>query len=140
MKRVKKLRVAEHNRLLKKFRHREALVSALNNKNPNAVIGVMNELVTRRKLLKCLGNLDVGELGMLLGFLHKSVTLPKHARLLMALAKKVIQMRTKDIKASETLQRHALNLRRMVREEVHIQRSLQEIQGIILPLLKLARR
>ncbi|KAK1279891.1 hypothetical protein QJS04_geneDACA015164 [Acorus gramineus] len=140
LKRAKKVRVAEHDRLLKKFRHREALVSVLNNKNPNAVIAVMNELVARRKLLKCLGNLDVGELGMLLGFLHKYVTLPKHARFLMTLVKKVIQMRAEDIKASETLQRHALNLRRMVREEVHIQRSLQEIQGIISPLLKLARR
>ncbi|KAK9281784.1 hypothetical protein L1049_004690 [Liquidambar formosana] len=51
--RPKKVKLAQHDKLLKKFRHKEALVSALNRKNPEDVVAVMEELVARKKLLKC---------------------------------------------------------------------------------------
>uniref|UniRef100_A0A2P2NFV2 U3 small nucleolar RNA-associated protein 15 C-terminal domain-containing protein n=1 Tax=Rhizophora mucronata TaxID=61149 RepID=A0A2P2NFV2_RHIMU len=138
--RPKKVKLAEHDKLLKKFRHKESFVSVLSGKNPEDVVAVMEELVARRKLLKCVSNLDEEELGMLLGFLQRHSTMPRHSGLLIGLTKKVLEMRAEDIGASEPLKDHVRNLKRSVEEEIRIQQSLQEIQGIISPLLRFAGR
>ncbi|KAG5231814.1 transducin family protein [Salix suchowensis] len=138
--RQKKVKLAEHDKLLKKFRHKEALVSVLGGKNAENVVAVMEELVARRKLLKCVVNLDEEELGLLLGFLHKHSTMPRHSALLTGLTRKVLEMRAEDIRASDALKGHIRNLKRSVQEEIRIQHSLQEIQGVISPLLRIAGR
>ncbi|KAM7501300.1 hypothetical protein LguiB_000204 [Lonicera macranthoides] len=139
--RLKKVKMAEHDKLLKKFRHKEALVCALKGKNPENVVAVMEELVARKKLLMCVQNLETEEeLGRLLGFLQKYSTVPRYAGLLMGLAKKVVEMRAEDIRASDELRGHIRNLKRSVEEEIRIQQGLHEIQGIISPLLRIAGR
>ncbi|EXC34667.1 U3 small nucleolar RNA-associated protein 15-like protein [Morus notabilis] len=138
--RTKGVKLAEHDKLLKKFRHKQALVSVLRCKNPANVVAVMEELVSRKKLLKCVENLDLEELGALLAFLHKYSTVPAYSALLIGLTKKVVEMRAEDIGASDELKSHVRNLKRSVEEEIRIQQSLQEIQGIISPLLRLAGR
>ncbi|KAK4281109.1 hypothetical protein QN277_012641 [Acacia crassicarpa] len=138
--RPKKVKLAEHDKLLKKFRHKEALVSVLGGKNPENVVAVMEELVARRKLMTCITNLDVGELELLIMFVQKYCTMPRYASLLFKVAKRVIEMRAEDIRASVSLRSHIRNLKRSVEEELQIQRSLLEIQGIISPLLTSAVR
>nr|QSQ68591.1 hypothetical protein PY_020209 [Puya raimondii] len=138
IKRPAKVKLAEHDKLLRKFRHKDALVAALNKKNPNSIVAVMEELVARKKLLLCVGNLDRDELGLLLGFLHKFATMPRHARFLMGLAKRVLEMRAEDIQSSDEMRGHVRNLKRVVAEEIQIQQSLREIQGMISPLLMIA--
>lgn len=138
--RKKKVKLAAHDNLLKQFRHRDALVAALNEKNPQSIMAVMEELVARKKLLKCVANLDVDELGLLLGFLKSYLSVPRYAGFLMGLAKKVLQLRAMDVRSSDALKGHIRNLKRVVAEEVKIQHSLQEIQGIISPLLRVAGR
>jgi U3 small nucleolar RNA-associated protein 15 len=100
----------------------------------------MEELVSRKKLLRCVSDLDSEKLELLLAFLHKYCTVPKYSSLLMGLANKVIEMRADDIRASETLKKHIRNLKSTVEAEIRIQQSLQEIQGIISPLLRIAGR
>ncbi|RWR89437.1 protein SLOW WALKER 1 [Cinnamomum micranthum f. kanehirae] len=136
----KKVKLAEHDKLLKQFRHKDALVSALNEKNPRCTMAVMEELVARKKLLRCVANLDVDELGVLLGFLQRYVTEPRYAGFLMGLTKKVLQLRAMDVRSSDALRGNIRNLKRVIAEEVKIQHSLQEIQGIISPLLRVAGR
>ncbi|WCJ43334.1 hypothetical protein M5689_024080 [Euphorbia peplus] len=136
----KNVKLAEHDKLLKKFRHKEALVSALSRKNPEDVVAVMEELVGRRKLLKSIANMDENELGLLLSFLHKYTTMPRHAGFLMGLTRKVIEMRSDDIRSSDILKSGIRNLKRSIEEEIRIQQSLQEIQGIISPLMRIAGR
>lgn len=136
----KKVKLGEHDKLLNKFRHLEALVSVLGSKNPGNVVAVMEELVARRKLLRCVSNLDLENLERLLEFLHKYCTMPRYSSLLMGLAKKVLEMREDDIRACEAIKCHVRNLKRSVEEEIRVQQSLQEIQGIISPLLKIAGR
>lgn len=136
----KTVKLAEHDKLLKKFRHKEALVSVLGGKNPENVIAVMEELVARKKLLKCISNLDKEELGLLLVFLQRHLTMPRYSSLLMGLSKKVCELRIEDIRTSDSLKSHVRNLKRSVEEEIRIQQSLQEIQGIISPLLRIAGR
>ncbi|XP_075483403.1 protein SLOW WALKER 1 [Primulina tabacum] len=140
IKRPNKVKVAEHDKLLKKFRHKEALVAALNGKNPENIVAVMEELIARKKLLKCVLNLENDELGLLLGFLQKYSTMPRHGGLLMRLANKVVELRYEDIRSSEQLRVHVRNLKRDVEEELRIQQSLLEIQGIISPMLKIAAK
>ncbi|KAF6175654.1 hypothetical protein GIB67_022656 [Kingdonia uniflora] len=140
VKRSKKVKTAEHDKLLRKFRHKEALVSALNVKNPATVVAVMEELVARKKLLKCVENLDIKEFGVLLEFLHKYSTMPIYSGFLIALAKRVLQLRTEDVRSSDVLMGHARNLKRSIEEEIRIQQSLQEIHGIVSPLLRIAGR
>ncbi|KAF5782575.1 putative transcription factor WD40-like family [Helianthus annuus] len=138
--RPKKVKLAEHDKLLKKFHHKEALVAALTAKNPENVVAVMEELVSRKKLLKCVSNLGTDELGLLLSFLQKYSTMPRYANVLIVLAKKVVENRVEDISGSEELKGYVRNLKRSVAEEIRIQESLQEIQGMISPLLKIAGR
>ncbi|KAL2323601.1 hypothetical protein Fmac_027980 [Flemingia macrophylla] len=138
--RPKKVKLAEHDKLLNKFRHADALISVLESKNPGNVLAVMEELVARRKLLKCVSNLDAEKLELLLVFLHKYCTSPRYSSLLMGFTKKVLEMRADEIRDSEALKRHVRNLKRSVEEEIRVQMSLQEIQGIISPLLKIAGR
>lgn len=138
--RPKKVKLTAHDKLLNKFRHGEALVCVLEGKNPGYVVAVMEELVSRKKLLRCVSDLDLVNLELLLAFLHKYCTVPKYSRLLLGLANKVVEMRADDIRASEVLKQHIRNLKSTVEAEIRIQQSLQEIQGIISPLLRIAGR
>ncbi|KAI3971983.1 hypothetical protein MKX01_030184 [Papaver californicum] len=140
IKRQAKVKVTEHDKLLRKFRHKEALVSALNGKSPHDMVAVMEELVARKKLLKCVSNLDEEELGSFLNVLHKYSTVPRYAGFLIGLTKRVLQLRAEDIKSSDILKGHIRNIKRSVMEEISIQNSLQEIQGIISPLLRSAEK
>ncbi|KAI3979982.1 hypothetical protein MKX01_042636 [Papaver californicum] len=140
IKRQAKVKVTEHDKLLRKFRHKEALVSVLNGKSPHDMVAVMEELVARKKLLKCVSNLDEDELGLFLNVLHKYSTVPRYAGFLIGLTKRVLQLRAEDIKTSDTLKGHIRNIKRSVMEEISIQNSLQEIQGIISPLLRSAEK
>ncbi|KAL6639562.1 hypothetical protein ACP70R_023292 [Stipagrostis hirtigluma subsp. patula] len=136
----KKVKIAEHDKLLRKFRHKDALVSALVKNNPRSVVAVMEELVARRKLVRCIGNLGTEELGLLLEFLYRNATLPRYARFLLGVANKVVEMRTEDIRSDEKLRGYMRNLKRMIAEEIQIQHTLQGIQGMISPMLALASR
>ncbi|KAJ3669372.1 hypothetical protein LUZ60_011322 [Juncus effusus] len=138
IKKPKRVKLQEHDKLLKKFRHREALASVLKFKNPRSVISVLEELIARKKLIKCLGNLENEELGFLLGFLCKYAMMPQYARFLMGLAKRVIEIHAEEIESSDELKVYMRNLKRMVAQEIMVQKSLQEIQGMISPLLVIA--
>ena len=76
----------------------------------------------------------------MLEFLQRYSTMPRYAGLLMRLAKKVVEMRGEDVRNDDVLKGHIRNLKRSVEEEIRIQQSLQEIQGIISPLLRIAAR
>ncbi|KAL2940650.1 Protein SLOW WALKER 1 [Bienertia sinuspersici] len=138
--RPKRVKLAEHDKLLKKFRHKDALVAVLQKKNPDNSVAVIEELVARKKLFRCVSNLDVQELEQLLVFLQKYTTLPRYAGLLMPFANKVIQMRAEDIRASDVLKVQMRNLKRTIQEELRIQQSLLELQGVISPLMRIAGR
>jgi U3 small nucleolar RNA-associated protein 15 len=120
-----KLRIVTHDKLLKKFHHQEAVVLALRAKNPENVVAVVEELVSRKNLLKCVANLDVEELGVLLFFLQRYSTMPRYANMLIKLAQKVVESRIDDINGSEELKFHIQNLKRSINEEIRIQQSLQ---------------
>ncbi|KAL8141648.1 hypothetical protein V2J09_014680 [Rumex salicifolius] len=136
----KKVKLAEHDKHLKKFQHKDALVSVLKKKNPENSMGVMEELVARRNLMKCVLILDKEELELLLVFLQKYSTSPRFSRFLMPFASKVLRVRAEDVRSSEKLMGQVRNLKRAIQEEIRIQESLMEIQGIISPIMRIAGR
>ncbi|CAH8320636.1 unnamed protein product [Eruca vesicaria subsp. sativa] len=140
VKEMKGVKLARHDKLLKKFRHKEALVSVLEEKKPANVVAVMEELVARRKMMKCVSNMEEGELGLLLSFLQRYCTVQRYSVLLMALTKKVLEMRAEDINGKEEFKGVLRNLKREVNQEIMIQQSLVEIQGVIAPLMRIAGR
>uniref|UniRef100_A0A1J3JEG3 U3 small nucleolar RNA-associated protein 15-like protein n=1 Tax=Noccaea caerulescens TaxID=107243 RepID=A0A1J3JEG3_NOCCA len=136
----KGVKLARHDKLLKKFRHKEALVSVLEEKKPANVVAVMEELVARRKLIKCVSNMEEGELGLLLSFLQRYCTVQRYSGLLMGLTKKVLETRGDDVKGKEEFKGLLRNLKREVNQEMKIQLSLVEIQGVMAPLMRIAGR
>ncbi|XP_051143589.1 protein SLOW WALKER 1 [Andrographis paniculata] len=138
IRRPKKVRFSEHDKLLKKFRHKEALVAALEGKNPESAVAVMEELVARKKLLKCVLNLDREELGALLGFVQRYATMARYAGFLVRVAKKVVEVRAEDIRCCGELRGHIRNLKRDAEEEMRVQQSLVELQGLISPMQRIA--
>ncbi|CAA7021583.1 unnamed protein product [Microthlaspi erraticum] len=136
----KRVKLTRHDKLLKKFRHKEALVSVLGEKKPASVVAVMEELVARRKLVKCVANMEGGELGLLLSFLQRYSTVQRYSGLLMGLTKKVLETRGDDIKGKEEFKGLLRNLKREVNQEMKIQHSLVEIQGVMAPLMRIAGR
>lgn len=69
VKESKGVKLMRYDKLLKKFRYKEVLVFVLEEKKLVDVVVVMEELVVRRKIVKCVLNLEEGELGLLFGFL-----------------------------------------------------------------------
>ena len=58
----------------------------------------VEELVSRKKLLKCVANLDVEELGVvMLSFLQRYSTMPRYANMPIKLAQKVVESRIDDL-------------------------------------------
>ncbi|XP_010518518.1 PREDICTED: protein SLOW WALKER 1 [Camelina sativa] len=140
VKEKKGLKLTRHDKLLKKFRHKEALVSVLEEKKPANVVAVMEELVARRKLMKCVSNMEESELGMLLGFLQRYCTVQRYSGFLMGLTMKVLETRAEDIKGKNEFKGLLRNLKREVNQEIRIQQSLLEIQGVLAPLMRIAGR
>lgn len=136
----KKVKLAEHDKYLRKFQHKKALVSVLRKKNPENSVAVMEELVARRSLIKCISVLEKEELELLLVFLQKYSTAPRFSGFLMPLASKVLRIRAEDVRSSEKLMGQVRNLKRAIQEEIRIQESLMEIQGIISPIMRIAGR
>ncbi|KAL9249459.1 LRR receptor-like serine/threonine-protein kinase ERECTA-like protein [Drosera capensis] len=136
----KNVKLAEHDKLLKKFRHKDAFVASLKKKNPEHVVAMMEELVARKKLIRCVTTLELEELELLLIYLQKFTTHPRYSSLLMPFASKVLQMRAEDLNKSDVLKGHVRNLKRAIKEEILVQQSLLEIQGIVSPLLRMGGR
>jgi U3 small nucleolar RNA-associated protein 15 len=90
--------------------------------------------------VRCIGNLEKDELGLLLEFLFRNATLPRYARFLLGVTNKVAEMRAEDIRSDGKLRGYIRNHKRMIAEEIQIQHSLQGIQGMISPMVALASR
>ncbi|XP_024528919.1 protein SLOW WALKER 1 [Selaginella moellendorffii] len=128
----------EHDWLLLKFRYKDALLAALNTKDPTVVVAVIEELVARKGLVQAFSNLEVGELEILLAFLTKHVASPKYSRLLVPAAHSVFDTCATSFAASQSLKQQVTKLKYAVEEEVRLQESLQSFQGMLQTLVQAA--
>eukprot|EP00249_Psilotum_nudum_P015402 c25310_g1_i1 orf=329-1921(-) len=133
--RRRKLRFAEHDKLFRRFRYKEALMASLRTSNPTVVVAVMEELVTRRGLISAISNLDASSLELLLNFIRKYIAVPKYSRLLVPFSHKVLDKCASDFGTSSSIIHQVEVLREKVALELRLQMSLQAMQGLIQPLL-----
>ncbi|KAI5077553.1 hypothetical protein GOP47_0007377 [Adiantum capillus-veneris] len=136
----RRLKLAEYDRHLRKFRYKEALVSSLKTFNPTVVLAVMEELICRRGLISAVSNLDTTSLELLLDFLRRNVTLPQYSRILIPFAHKVLDKCAGDFCLSPSILHQVAILRDKVEDEVRLQESLQSLQGLIQPLIQASIR
>ncbi|GLJ25967.1 hypothetical protein SUGI_0497930 [Cryptomeria japonica] len=140
VKRQKKVKVQKYDKLLRRFHHTDALVHALKNPSPKSMIAFMEELVARKMLLKSVANLNEEDFELLIKFLRKYATMPRYSRFLVSLTDKVINSRAADLGNSQIVKQEILHLRSDVIEEIKVQEAMQELQGIIEPLLRASAR
>ncbi|MCO5597406.1 hypothetical protein L7F22_051482 [Adiantum nelumboides] len=136
--RQQRLRLAEHDRYLRKFQYKDALVSSLKTFDPTVVLAVMEELIRRQGLISAISNLDSSSLELLIMFLKRNVTLPKYSRKLVPFAHKVLDKCAGNIGLSPAILHQVATLRAVVADEVDLQESLQLLQGLIQPLIQVA--
>lgn len=132
----KKVKLQQYDKLLRKFHHTDALIYALKNAKPKNVISLMEELVARRVLMKSVANLNEEGFELLIIFLSKYITLPVYSRFLVAFTNKVLDARALDLGNSEIVKQQITIMRGKVIEEIRVQQSMQELQGIIEPLIR----
>eukprot|EP00252_Welwitschia_mirabilis_P010811 TRINITY_DN2435_c0_g1_i1.p1 TRINITY_DN2435_c0_g1~~TRINITY_DN2435_c0_g1_i1.p1 ORF type:complete len:521 (-),score=83.59 TRINITY_DN2435_c0_g1_i1:1-1563(-) len=128
-------RLPIYDKALKSFCHTEALVCALETQNPKIVIAVMEELIVRKNLMNAVRNLNLEEFELLIKFLCKHAVDPSYSRFLLSITERILDRHAKDLGKSESIKHQLRSLKHKLISEVQIQQSMQELQGIIQPLI-----
>lgn len=76
------IRLAKYDLFLKKFRYTDALIEALNTRNTNVILAVVEELAYRDGLERAVSNLNDKAMLELLGFIYKKIDSPMHSHLI----------------------------------------------------------
>lgn len=66
--------------------------------------------------------------------------MPKYSRFLIALTDRVLDARAVDLEKSENIKKQIADLKGVVIQELRVQQSMQELQGIIEPLIRASAR
>lgn len=134
----RRVRLAPYDKLLKKFRYRDALDAALATRHPAVVDSVMTELATRQALFAALDNRDEEGLLLLVNHLIKYITIPRHTRLMVQVAHRLLDQYTHMVGLSPELDHRLSVLKERVREEIHLQDQLAALQGALEPVIAAA--
>eukprot|EP00850_Spirogloea_muscicola_P010898 SM000065S20247 [mRNA] locus=s65:630316:634174:- [translate_table: standard] len=132
----KRVHLAPHDRLLRRFRYADALTVSLRTGRAEVVIAVMEELIARRGLLAALSGRDETSLEPLLRFLVKYIAVPRHSTLLVQVANRILDMYRSAVGLSAATDHQLALLRECVLVEVRLQQSLVSLQGLLQTLLQ----
>lgn len=136
VKGIKKEHFRDYDKELRHFNHTKALVSSLKALDSKGTIAVIEELVARKRLLQSFSILNLDELELLIKFLSKLTLVPKYSRYLIAVTERVLDARAVDLGKSEAIKKLIVDLKGRVAQELRLQQSMQELQGIIEPLIR----
>ncbi|KAH9260590.1 hypothetical protein BASA81_001057 [Batrachochytrium salamandrivorans] len=131
----KKLQMYETH--LKSFSHRQALDSALESKQPVAVVTVLEELSQRGPdaLLAAVSGRDEISLEPLVAFLARYVTNPMYCSVLVSVCDTVLQCYSATLGESISVDAHFTKMRASVSKEVEVQKKVLSTLGSIEMLL-----
>lgn len=119
----------EFDSLLKQFRYADALNAALQTGRADVVVTVIEELAARSGLAAAMGKRDPESLVPLLRHVCKYIAHPNHARVMLQLANRLLDMYVGMLCASDDLSKLADELRGRVAAEINLQQDLQCLQG-----------
>lgn len=140
VKGMAKVYFREYDKDLRHFNHSKALVSALKAADSKGTVAVIEELVARKRLIQTLSILNLDELELLINFLSRFILVPKYSRFLISLTDRVLDARAIDLGKSENIKKQITDLKGIVVQELRVQQSMQELQGIIEPLIRASAR
>lgn len=127
----RKRKLANHDILLKKFRYGEALDEAIETRQPQSIMCVLEELGKRRGLKIALSNRnDEESLEPILSFIVKYITRPQYCEVLIGVANMIIDLYG-SIGHSDIIDELLNKLRREVAMECRLQKSVFTLLGHI---------
>ncbi|GLC39732.1 hypothetical protein PLESTM_000933800 [Pleodorina starrii] len=136
--RVRKGRQAKlqpYDKMLRQFRYRDALDSALSSRQPEVVASVLEELAARGGLGGALGGRDAEGLRGLLRHLVRYISEPRYTRLLSNVGQRLLDVYSGVVGSSPAVDRLLGALRNRLAEELGVQDQLAALAGALEPLL-----
>jgi len=127
----KKRRLSKFDKHLKEFSYAEALDEALNTKDPQSVMAVLEELGKRRGLLIALSNRDEETLEPILAFTSTFIARPRYTNTLIGVTHMLCDIYSHVIGQSETIDEYFKRLKKFVSDECRSQKTLLGIVGQI---------
>jgi U3 small nucleolar RNA-associated protein 15 len=135
----KKRRMQAYEQKLKLFEYKLALNSALDTRNPEVVLSLVEELVERDALCIALGNRDEDELVKLFDFLIWKLPDHRYAQVLLEVTRIALNMYAGVVGLSDRFDNKLFNqLNLMVNDQIELQKGLLELSGQIELVTRLA--
>lgn len=125
----KKRKLQKYDLALKQFRYGDALDDALETRNPQAVVAVIEELGKRKGLTIALSNRDEETLEPILAFTARYIARPRFASPLIGVANKLVEIYGDVSGQSELIDELFDKLQRQVADEALVQRKLLRMTG-----------
>jgi len=135
VERQRRAHLRPYDRLLRQFRHRDALDAALATGDPAVVDAVLVALAQRGALDAGLGGRPPESLVPLLRFLCKHIADPRFMATLVEVAGRTLDCSAAEMGRSADVDSLFMQLRDRVAQEVRLQKTLMEIQGTLEPIL-----
>ncbi|OZJ02132.1 hypothetical protein BZG36_04583 [Bifiguratus adelaidae] len=128
----RKRRLADYDRLLKKFEYGNALDAALRSSHPPVIIvSLLQELIHRDGLSQALSGRDDISLEPIVYFIVKHVDNPKYSNLLIDVTECILELYASVLGQSPLVDDLITRLQTKVNKEVLFQKDLQQVLGSI---------
>ncbi|KAJ5069979.1 u3 small nucleolar RNA-associated protein [Anaeramoeba ignava] len=122
-------RLSRFDRLLKKFKYGQALDAALETKNKEIIISIIEDLVYREGLSRALSGRDDRSLEPILNFLIKNISTPVYSKILIHTTNTILDLYSRVIGESPLVDDLFDQLLLKVKNEVAIQKDLSVLLG-----------
>ncbi|KAK9801858.1 hypothetical protein WJX73_002537 [Symbiochloris irregularis] len=129
------VRLQPYDKLLRKFRYREALDAALETRDAAVVASLVEELAARKGLNAALGGRDSAALEPLLRHLQRHLCDSRHTRLLVGIGHRLLDMYGGVVGLAPSVDAALQSLSARVGAEMEACRDLEQLQGILEALL-----
>jgi U3 small nucleolar RNA-associated protein 15 len=135
----RRVRLAQHDHALRRFRYAEALDSALRGGRAEVVAAVFEEIGRRGGLKTALTGRDANSLEPVLNFCATHVIKPRHTQQLCGVIARVLDIYGSEIGASTKIDSALRKIRRKVGNQLKTQQRLARLEGIAAPILAAGR-
>eukprot|EP00803_Ostreobium_quekettii_P004855 evm.model.scf_1585.1 EVM.evm.TU.scf_1585.1 scf_1585:22260-29819(-) len=131
----RKIKLPEYEKMLKKFRYRDALDAALKRNNKEIVQAMLEELVMRGGLVRALKSRELSTLGPLLSYVKDNIAHPDCSRLLLGVTSVVLDIYGPMVGADKSIDTLMEAIMHVVQGEVEAEAALRDVQGCLDPIL-----
>ncbi|GIL86712.1 hypothetical protein Vretimale_19807 [Volvox reticuliferus] len=133
--RQRQARLQPYDKLLRRFRYREALDAALATRQPQVVVSLLEELAARGGLVAALAGRNAEGLRPLLRHLVKYIGEPRYTKLLSNVGHRLLDTYAEVVGASPAVDRLLRALHNRIAEELGVMGQLAQLAGVLEPLL-----